>query len=68
METRHTDESGIVVHNVKAYNVTLKKDVNVWGHFDTNDGRLTHVGPWYKSKAELLADHENYLRGGGWIV
>ena len=66
METRFTDQTGIVVHKIDAYNVTLKKNVKAWGHFDTSDGRLSHVGPWYKTKEELLLDHEDYLRRAGW--
>jgi hypothetical protein len=46
----------------------LGRNERVWGHFDCNDyfhGR--HVGPWYKTKAEVLADHESYLVRAGWL-
>jgi hypothetical protein len=68
METRFTDQTGIVIANLKAYNVTLKKNVNVWGHYDTSDGGFSHVGPWYKTKEECLSDHEDYLRRAGWLT
>jgi hypothetical protein len=38
-----------------------------WQHIDTNDGRDAQVGPLYKTKDELLADHEAYLHRAGWI-
>ena len=67
METRYTDKTGVIISGGKSYNVTLKKNVTAWGHFDCNDGRLSHVGPWYKTKAEALADHESYLVRAGWL-
>lgn len=38
-----------------------------WQHVDCNDARNAQVGPIYKTKAELLADHEDYLRRAGWL-
>lgn len=38
-----------------------------WRHVDTNDGRKAEVGPDYHTKAELIADHEGYLRRAGWL-
>jgi len=68
METRYTDQTGIVIRCQEAYNVTFQRNERVWGHFDCNDychGR--HVGPWYKTKTEVLADHESYLVRAGWL-
>lgn len=67
METRYTDKTGITINCQKAYNVTFQRNETVWGHFDRNDGRMSHVGPWYKTKAEALADHESYLVRAGWL-
>jgi hypothetical protein len=68
METRYTDQTGIIVSAQETYNVTLKRNEKCWGHFDTNDGmRMRHVGPWYKTKSELLVDHESYLIRAGWL-
>ena len=67
METRYTDKTGIVIHKMEGYNVTLKKNVKLWGHFDTSDGVFSHVGPWYKTKEEILADHESFLIRTGCI-
>ena len=41
-----------------------------WQHYDHNDGDGygRGVGPIYKTKAELLADHESYMIRGGWIL
>lgn len=68
LDTRYSEETGIRIAKIDAYNVTLKKNVVAWGHFDTSDGRMSHVGPWYKTKAELLSDHEAYLRRAGWLT
>lgn len=67
METRFTDATGIVIHKMEVYNITLKKNVKVWGHFDTSNGGFSHIGPWYKTKAEILADHESFLIRTGMI-
>lgn len=68
METRYTDQTGIIVSCQNAYNVTLRRDEKCWGHYDTNDGaHMRHVGPWYKTKEEILADHESYLIRAGWL-
>lgn len=58
METRHSAQTGIVI----------KQDPDAgWAHYDTNDGEARKVGPWYKTKTELLADHEDYLVRAGWM-
>ena len=67
IETRFTDQTGIMIGCIDAYNVTEHKNVRAWGHFDFNDGRQTHVGPWYKTKIEALQDHEDYLIRAGWM-
>ena len=67
MITRHTDATGITIGAHPVYNPTKKRNVTAWGHFDCNDGHPRHVGPWYYSKAEILADHENYLVRAGWL-
>lgn len=58
MKTRFSDQTGI--HIQHAPNLG-------WFHVDTNDERMAKVGPWYESKAEILADHENYLLRAGWL-
>ena len=58
METRHSSQSGIVIKRDPAAG---------WAHYDTNDGGLRKVGPWYRTQAELLADHEAYLIRAGWL-
>lgn len=68
METRFSEETGILIHARNVYNVTLKKNETCWGHFNYNDGQAMHVGPWYKTKAEILADHESYLVRAGWLT
>lgn len=41
---------------------------NHWQHVDCNDpGRKATVGPVYRTKDELLANHEQYLIDGGWV-
>lgn len=66
-ETRHTAATGIFIAQVNAYNVTENKNVSVWGHFTHDRAAPAHVGPWYKTKAELLADHDQYLTRAGWV-
>ncbi len=40
-----------------------------WQHVDMNDkGRFAQVGPLYRTKSELLADHEDYLKRAGWMA
>ncbi len=55
--TRYTRETGVV------YVMQAK---GVWRHVDTNGANgadaLNTVGPMYATKAELLADHERYMR------
>lgn len=58
MKTRFTGQTGIEIKCVAGIG---------WAHYDLNDGRAARVGPWYKTKAELLADHEAYLRRAGWL-
>jgi len=54
----------------------FKYAANDWRHVDTNDASTAldldlickrQVGPSYKSKTELLADHVHYLLMGGWL-
>jgi len=49
-----------------------KDPLNYWRHIDTNDNKPNDpprwVGPKYNTKAELLADLEDYARRSGWIV
>ena len=55
--TRHTPATGIVIG----------QHPNGWRHYDTEGGSARDVGPIYASKAEALADHEAYMKRGGWI-
>ena len=64
MELSHTIHSGLTLHNVKGYNVTEEKNVNIWKHKD-RDGAT--VGPNYPTKAEALADSFNYACRAGWL-
>ena len=59
METRYTRQTGICIKHYGPGH---------WQHVDTNDGHPRQVGPIYKTKAELLADHENYLIRSGWML
>ena len=68
METRYTDQTGLVLHHLQAYNVTLKKNISVWGHGTWESGTFRHVGPWYKTKAEALADLDSYMVRAGWVA
>ena len=52
MKTRHTEETGI---EIKRFGK------NHWQHVDTSTGTDRQVGPIYKSKDEILSDHESYL-------
>jgi len=56
--TRYSSVTGIVYQHVKGAG---------WQHLDINDGLKRQVGPWYKTKNELLADHANYLQHAGWL-
>lgn len=68
MITRFTDSTGIVISCQEVYSPRERRNIKRWGHYDTNQaGRIAHVGPWYHSKAELLADHESYLKRAGWL-
>lgn len=63
-KTRFSDQTGVYI--------TYHKGVG-WRHYDCNDGfpkdgnLHRFVGPIYETKAELLADHENYLIRAGWM-
>lgn len=61
--TRFTDHTGIFFRNFSPAN-----SQSFWQHVDMNDGRGAQVGPHYRSKAELLADHESYLCRAGWLA
>ena len=52
MKTRYTEKTGIEI---------IKQGPGIWRHFDTSDNGAV-VGPCYKTKLEILADHERYLR------
>jgi hypothetical protein len=56
--TRHSQATGIFYQHLRGIG---------WQHLDTNDGKPRQVGPWYKTQAELLADHADYLQRAGWI-
>lgn len=57
--TRHTPATGIVIG----------QHPDGWRHYDTGTrGQTRDVGPVYASKAEALADHEAYMKRGGWII
>jgi hypothetical protein len=55
--TRYTPKTGIQIARLGTF----------WQHIDTNDGRRAQIGPQYRTKAELLADHERYLIAAGWL-
>lgn len=57
-ETRFSNSTGVVYQYIRGIG---------WQHVDVNDGRPRQVGPWYKTQAELLADHADYLQRAGWI-
>jgi hypothetical protein len=59
-ETRHSAGTGIY----------YGRHACGWQHYDhSGDGdRGLGVGPIYKTKLELLADHESYMIRGGWIL
>ena len=57
VSTRYTKETGIVIEKVNHGD---------WRHYSL----YTHnyVGPIYKTKAEILANHDEYMTGaGGWV-
>ena len=57
--TRYSQTTGIFYQHLRGIG---------WQHLDTNDGsKPRQVGPWYKTQAELLADHADYLQRAGWI-
>jgi hypothetical protein len=66
IETRYTEQTGVLIGVTNAYNVTLKKNVHAWGHFDCNESMPVHVGPWYKTKEEALSDYERYIKAA-WL-
>ncbi|CAE6793216.1 hypothetical protein R70006_04946 [Paraburkholderia domus] len=55
--TRFTPETGIAVGHFGDSH---------WQHVDTSDHRNAQVGPVYRTKSELLTDHEDYLTRAGW--
>jgi len=58
-KTRFSDETGVVIGAFGRGH---------YQHLDTNCGIVRPVGFIYKTKLEILADHENYLRNvGGWL-
>lgn len=60
-KTRHTAETRVHIgHNAAG---------GFWQHCHIEEGRTypSPVGPQYATKAEIHADHEAYLRRGGWI-
>ena len=67
METRYTEQTGITISAQEVYSASGKRNVVAWAHYDNNGGHPRKVGPWYRTKAELLADHEDYLRRAGWL-
>ena len=57
--TRHTKVTGI-------YYRKFWRDH--WQHVDMNDpGKPAQVGPVYRTRAELLADHDDYVNRAGWM-
>jgi hypothetical protein len=66
ISTRYTEQTGVMIDVIDAYNVTLQKRVRAWGHFDCSGLAPAHVGPWYKSKEELFSDHERYIKAA-WL-
>ena len=68
MLTNLCEKSGcITIGANRAYNITTKRTETVWSHWDWSSGQQVRVGPWYKTKAELLADHARYMVAAGWI-
>ena len=58
--------------NTRFTNITdikIGKDSSgYWRHWDCGNLMLPRaVGPVYRSKVELLADHEDYMRRAGWL-
>lgn len=58
-ETRFSRQTGIYYRHFS---------VGHWQHVDCNETRNAQVGPVYKTKDELLADHEDYLKRAGWLA
>jgi hypothetical protein len=63
MKLSHTSRTGVTLHHIAGYNVTLKRNVSFWQH-RSPDG--AQVGPQYPTKAEALADTCDYVRRAGW--
>ncbi|WP_334043575.1 hypothetical protein [Burkholderia ambifaria] len=61
--TRFSDQTGVFFRYFEAMGAK-----SFWQHVDMNDGRGAQVGPHYRSKDELLSDHESYLRRAGWLT
>lgn len=47
--------------------IAYMRHIDGWQHIDTNDGRNAQVGPIYKTKAEMMSDHNDYLVRAGWM-
>lgn len=66
LKTRFTEQTGIYIEHFKGINFysegpkKYSRKVSYWRHVDNDTGG--HVGPAYNTKAEILADHERYLR------
>ena len=57
--TRYTETTGIKIG---------KDGLGYWRHWDCQHNMMQRaVGPKYRSKVELLADHNDYLRRAGWM-
>lgn len=57
-KTRYSASTGI-------YYAWLDKEH--WQHLEVDEGRAYQVGPIYVTKAELLTDHERFLKEGGFL-
>lgn len=68
METRFSEKTGIYIGAREVYSVSGRRNVTAWAHYDYSMGKPCKVGPWYSTKAEILADHESYLVRAGWLV
>lgn len=64
MKLSHSETSGLTLHKVDGFNVTLGRYVQGWKHKDRDGVR---VGPTYPTKAEALADTEDYAFRAGWM-
>lgn len=60
-QTRYSKETGI---EYKKFDCIAHC---FWQHIDISEGRGYQVGPQYRTKIELLQDHEGYLIRAGWL-